>query len=74
MMLLWSVVTMVICKAVTAVSAASDQSVVVTTPYGSLRGVRTPVGSDSNVNSFYGIPYAKPPVGRDREHLSVIKA
>ena len=59
-------------------SADSGQPVEVTTPYGDLRGIRTPFSSINNdvhcatschinddlyVDKFLAIPYAKPPVG-----------
>ena len=60
--MLWSVCTTV-CM-LTAVSAVTGQSEVVHTRYGALQGTRTRIGLDSYVDSFYNIPYAKPPTGR----------
>ena len=61
--MLWSVCT-VVCV-LTAVSTVTGQSVVVNTRYGALRGTRTTIGHDSYVDTFYNIPYAKPPVGNN---------
>ena len=60
--MLWSVCTTVC--VLTAVSAVTGQSEVVHTRYGALQGTRTRIGVDSYVDSFYNIPYAKPPTGR----------
>ena len=65
-MLLWSVCT-VVCV-LTAVSAVTGQSVVVNTRYGALRGTRTTIGHDSYVDSFYNIPFAKPPIGNNNNY------
>ena len=56
---LWSSVCTV-ASVLTAVSA-----VVVNTRYGELRGTRTTTGLHSYVDTFYNIPYAKPPVGKN---------
>ena len=61
--MLWSECT-VVCV-LTAVSTVTGQSVVVNTRYGALRGTRTTIGHDSYVDTFYNIPYAKPPVGNN---------
>ena len=60
--MLWSVCTTVC--VLTAVSTVTGQSEVVHTRYGALQGTRTRIGLDSYVDSFYNIPYAKPPTGR----------
>ena len=66
MMLLRSVCT-VVCV-LTAVSAVTGQSMVVNTRYGALRGTRTTIGHDSYVDSFYNIPFAKPPIGNNNNY------
>ncbi|KAK7100379.1 hypothetical protein V1264_023344 [Littorina saxatilis] len=40
-----------------------QQSVEVTTPFGAVRGLRTALDHQSYVDTFFKIPYAKPPIG-----------
>lgn len=48
------------------VVVAADQTVVVRTMYGDVRGLRTRINHHMHVDTFLNIPYAKPPVGELR--------
>ncbi|KAK7100619.1 neuroligin-3-like [Littorina saxatilis] len=62
---MYSTLSVVLCM-LSGVLSASDQSVLVTTKYGELRGSRSLVSGQTHVDTFLNIPYAQPPVGEGR--------
>lgn len=47
----------------TLLLAVLAEDVVVTTTLGQLRGSRVSTGPSTYLDTFFGVPYAKPPVG-----------
>ena len=56
------ILTLIILGLVQFVAAQTDD-VTVSTVYGDVIGQGIPVASGKVINSFLGVPYAKPPVG-----------
>ena len=52
--------------------AAQTEDVIVSTVYGDVIGQGIPLASGKVINSFLGMPYAKPPVGDLRFTVCII--
>ena len=57
---------------VVAVGPLTAHGITVDTKYGPVEGLTLPLHTGRSVNSFYAIPYAKPPVGELRWRVSVL--